>query len=91
MLVAVFFAETNQSYDFKLDGGVPIEQLVEEMGKFLTRREVKVVKLLLAGKNNVEIAGKMKVTRMRIGQMTKHIFEKIRRSKIGKKLKGILS
>lgn len=68
-----------------------VSTLVEEMGKFLTPREVKVVKLLLAGKNNVEIAGKMKVTRMRIGQMTKHIFEKIRRSKIGKKLKGILS
>lgn len=66
-----------------------IAALVEEMGKFLTKREIKVVNFLLAGKNNVEIAKKMKVTRMRISQMTKKIFEKIRNSRIGKKLKGI--
>lgn len=66
-----------------------VGELVKEMGNFLTKREAKVVKLLLDGKNNVEIAKKMKVTRMCIGQMTKRIFEKIRRSKVGKKLKGI--
>ena len=39
MLLEVFFAETNQSYDFKLDGGVPIEQLVEEMVGMIAQRD----------------------------------------------------
>ena len=73
----------------KVDIKEGIAALVGEMGKFLTPREIKVVNFLIAGKNNVEIAKEMKVTRMRVGQMIKKIFEKIRNSKVGKKLKGI--
>lgn len=64
--------------------------LLEEMGKFLTPREIRIVNFLLEGKNNADIARKMKVTRMRISQITRGIFEKIRNSKVGKKLKGVL-
>ena len=39
MLLAVFFAETNQSYDFKLDGNVPVSQLLEEMVGMIAQRD----------------------------------------------------
>ena len=39
MLLAVFFAETNQAYDFKLDGNLPVGQLVEEMVGMISQRD----------------------------------------------------
>ena len=44
MLVAVYFAETNQSYDFKLDGDVPVGRLVEEMVGMIAQRDHLVLK-----------------------------------------------
>ena len=39
MLLSVFFAETNQAYDFKLDGNVPVAQLLDEVVGMISQRD----------------------------------------------------
>lgn len=63
MLLAVYFAETNQSYDFKLDGNTPVGQLIEEMLGMISQRDHLVLKqepglFLLCEKTQNRILGK---------------------------------
>ncbi len=57
MLLAVYFADTNRSYDFKLDANTPVGQLVEDMVGQIAQRDHLTLKrnpglFLLCSKNN---------------------------------------
>lgn len=67
-----------------------IGELVANMDEILNSREIKVINSLMCGKNMVDISKEMKVTRMRISQIAKGAFEKIRKSKYGKQLEGLI-
>ena len=67
-----------------------VSELVSQMDKILNEKEIVVIKGLLSGRNMVEISTEMSVSRVRISQISKNAFEKIRRSSIGMKLKGLI-
>ena len=67
-----------------------VRELVSQMGNILNEKEIVVIKGLLSGRNMVEISTEMSVSRVRISQISKNAFEKIRRSPIGRKLKGLI-
>ena len=61
-----------------------------ELKKILNKREQYVIRGLLKGQNMREISVELKLSRMRISQISANAFEKIRNSKVGRKLKGLL-
>ena len=67
-----------------------VADLMLELPKILNRKEARVVRNLLKGFTMAEISVKMKLTRMRISQISAKAFEKIRKSTIGRRLKGLL-
>ena len=75
--------------DVEIKSGV--EGLMTYLPKILNKKEVRVIKYLLKGLSMADISVKLKVTRMRISQISAKAFEKIRNSRVGKKLKGLLS
>lgn len=79
-------AEIQNENDIK-DG---VSELVSKMGKILNEKEIVVIKGLLSGRNMTEISTEMSVSRMRISQISQNAFTKIRKSSIGKKLKGLI-
>ena len=68
-----------------------LDALMVILPKILNKKEVRVVKYMLKGLNQTQIATKLKVTRMRISQISAKAFEKIRNSKYGNRLKGLLA
>ena len=67
-----------------------VTYLIAELPKILNKKEVRVVKYLLKGLSMADISVKLNVTRMRISQISAKAFEKIRRSSMGKRLKGLI-
>ena len=67
-----------------------VADLIAELPKILNKKEVRVVKYLLKGLSMAEISVKLKVTRMRISQISAKAFEKIRGSSMGRRLKGLI-
>ena len=67
-----------------------VSELVSQIGNILNEKEIVVIKGLLSGRNMAEISTEMSVSRVRISQISKNAFEKIRRSSIGMKLKGLI-
>ena len=68
-----------------------VDAMMDELPGILTKKEIRVVKYMLKGMTMADISVKLKVTRMRISQIFAKASEKIRRSKVGKNLKGLLA
>ncbi len=79
----------DESREREIKSGV--DDLVVELPKILNKKEVRVVKYLLKGLSMSDISVKLKVTKMRISQISAKAFEKIRNSKYGSRLKGLLA
>lgn len=67
-----------------------ISYLMSNLPKTLTDKEIIVIKGVLSGKNNVDLSAEMKISRMRVGQITQSAFSKIRNSRAGRFLKGLV-
>lgn len=83
--------KTTEEKSRELDIKTGVDGLVDELPKILNKKEVRVIKYMLKGLNMTEISVKLKLTRMRISQISAKAFEKIRNSKFGKHLKGLLA
>lgn len=83
--------KTTEEKSRELDIKTGVEGLVDELPKILNKKEVRVIKYMLKGLNMTEISVKLRLTRMRISQISAKAFEKIRNSKFGKHLKGLLA
>jgi RNA polymerase sigma factor (sigma-70 family) len=89
----VGICKTSTSSDEEKAGDIQagVSEMLAYMPKVLTKNELYVIKRMLRGKNMSEISVELKLSRMRISQITAKAFEKIRRSKFGRKLKGLVS
>lgn len=67
-----------------------VKSLLSNIEDILTIREAFIIKELLTGKNQSDIADMLNLSRMRISQLTASAFAKIRNSPIAKKLKETL-
>lgn len=74
-----------------MDAKTCIKMLVEEMHRFLGKKEMLVILGLLEGKNLSEIGIEMNLTRMRISQIAKSAYEKIRNSDVAILMKEVMS
>ena len=63
---------------------------VKEMSKILNTKERQIVRGLLKGKNMSQMATKMGLSRMRVSQIFDNISRKVRHSKYGRRLRGLL-
>ena len=79
-------SEIEKEQDIK-DGVVGMMKYIP---KLLTKQELFVVKRMLAGKNMTEISIELKLSRMRISQITAKAFEKIRNSRLASRLRGLV-
>lgn len=67
-----------------------VEELMAELPQILTAREIVVVKGIMEGKNLAEIGKTLKLSRMRISQISRDVFAKIKKSPLGGKLKSLI-
>ena len=67
-----------------------VAALLVHLPKVLTKKELYVVKRMLNGKNMSEISVELKLSRMRISQISASAFDKIRNSRYGVKLRGLV-
>ena len=79
-------AEVTRENDIK-DG---VEALFAKMPKFLSKQEIVVMKGLLKGRTMSDISVEMKLSRMRISQISAHAFAKIRKSSLAVKLEALV-
>ncbi len=68
-----------------------VGDVVKEMVKMLDKRELFIIRGMLKGKNMTEISVELKLSKMRISQISAKAFEKIRKSKYATRLKGLLT
>lgn len=67
-----------------------VNELVKNMGSFLSQKEEIVVRGILNGSNLAQIAVEMNLSRVRISQLCRGAMDKIRNSKFAPHLKGLL-
>ena len=67
-----------------------VAKMLAYMPKLLTKQELFVIKRMLVGKNMTEISIELKLSRMRISQITAKAFDKIRRCKMAKSLHALV-
>lgn len=67
-----------------------MNEFLKDINKILNKREVKVIKGILKNKNLTEIAKDMNLSRMRISQVARDAYSKIRVSKWAGKLKEFI-
>ena len=67
-----------------------VDKMLAYMPKILTKQELFVIKRMLAGKNMTEISTELKLSRMRISQISARAFEKIRRCKMASQLHALV-
>lgn len=67
-----------------------VKEMLAYMPKLLTKQELYVIKRMLCGKNMSEISVELNLSRMRISQISAKAFDKLRRCKISRKLKGLV-
>ena len=67
-----------------------VNEMLSGISSLLNKKEEYVIRGLLKGKNMSEISVELKLSRMRISQISANAFEKIRNSEIGKRIKGLL-
>ena len=76
--------------DKDIDISDGVSEMLDYIPKLLTYQELDVIKRMLNGKNMTEISVELNLSRMRISQISAKAFDKIRRCKISKKLKGLV-
>lgn len=89
-LFGVCSKRTRSEADSEADIKSGVAEMLAYIPKVLTKQELHVIKRMLRGKNMTEISVELKLSRMRISQITAKAFEKIRKCRIGKKLKGLV-
>ena len=67
-----------------------VGELMAALPQILTAREIVVVKGIMDGKNLAEIGKTLKLSRMRISQISREVFAKIKKSPLGGKLKSLI-
>lgn len=67
-----------------------VAEMMDELPNILTEREIFVMKGLLEGRSMSDISIELKLSRMRVSQISAKAFEKIRRSRVGRKLKELV-
>lgn len=67
-----------------------VETFVKGMSKILNNKERQIVHGLLEGKNMSQMATNMGLSRMRVSQIFDNISRKVRHSKYGRRLRGLL-
>lgn len=82
--------KTNTETAHEADIRAGVAELFEKMEDFLTEKETIVVKQMLTGRSLTEIAVELRLSRMRISQLSHKAIEKIRASSIATKLRGLL-
>ena len=83
--------KSREDEEREADINVGIAALLKYIPKQLTKQEQYVIRRMLNGKNMTEISVELKLSRMRISQISAKAFEKIRRSPLAKSLKGLVS
>lgn len=78
-----------ESEQRELDYRNVVEEIFEFMPSILTEKEQYVVRRTFDGKNMTEISSELKLSRMRVSQITANAFAKIRNCKISRKLKEL--
>jgi RNA polymerase sigma factor (sigma-70 family) len=78
--------ETNE---MEIKSGVA--DLMEDLPRLISEKELYVIQGLLKGQTMTEISVELKISRMRVSQIAASAFDKIRRSKHAKYLKGLVS
>lgn len=67
-----------------------VKELLAKMGEFLNQRETTIVLGILKGRSLADIGVEMKLSRMRISQLSKDAFDKIRKSPLGDRLHALV-
>jgi RNA polymerase sigma factor (sigma-70 family) len=67
-----------------------VENMLAQLPKYLNKKEMVVIRGLLGGNTMTEISVKMKLSRMRISQISANAFEKIRRSPMARQLRKLI-
>lgn len=74
----------------ELDIQSGVNDMMKELPKYLNKKEMIVIRGLLSGNNMSEISVKMKLSRMRISQISASAFEKIRKSPMARQLRKLI-
>ena len=82
--------KTEDELRIEADIGDGVQVLIERMTKFLSDKEVRVVKGILRGKTQTDISGEMKLSKVRISQLQASAFSKIRSSPMAGYLRRLL-
>ena len=81
---------TEQERRLDVDIQTGVRDMMEELPKYLTTNEMIVVNRLLSGHKMSEISVELKLSRMRISQISAAAFEKIRRTPMGRQLRELV-
>lgn len=82
--------KTNSEELHDIDVRVGVNELIEKMGDFLNKREMTIILGILNGKTLSDIGVELKLSRMRISQLSRDAFEKIKKSPLGEKLHALV-
>ena len=67
-----------------------VQELMDSMGDYLSKKEIKVIMGIFNGHSLAEIGVKMKLSRMRISQISRDAFDKIKKSPLGDRLHALV-
>ena len=67
-----------------------VKELMDSMGDYLSKKEIKVIMGIFNGHSLAEIGVKMKLSRMRISQISRDAFAKIKKSPLGDRLHALV-
>ena len=67
-----------------------VKELMDSMGDYLNKKEIKVIMGIFNGHSLAEIGVKMKLSRMRISQISRDAFAKIKKSPLGDRLHALV-
>ena len=67
-----------------------VKELLAKMGEFLNKRETTIILGILKGRSLADIGVEMKLSRMRISQISKDAFDKIKKSPLGDRLHALV-
>lgn len=89
-LFGIYREAVQDEIDKNVDMKESVAEMLAYMPRIMTKNEQYVINRILKGKNMSDISLELKLSRMRVGQIASKAFEKIRRSKFGKRLKGLV-
>ena len=82
--------KTDRENALDVDIQTGVRDMMEALPRYLTKNELFVVTRLLEGHKMSEISVELKLSRMRISQISAAAFEKIRRTPMGRQLKELV-